>query len=118
MYACDVIIMNHADALLQRPFCQLTNEEKCEVTLSTSNFSIVETGRTTNWFQKYKWRIAREDNPSLFCFYCLLSNTHSADPTWNKNGFKDLKHLSEKLKKHALPSVLVRTFNYVIRDAF
>ncbi|XP_078533623.1 zinc finger MYM-type protein 1-like [Lissotriton helveticus] len=50
------------------------------------------------WYTKADWLTGCPSKNRLFCFPCLLFN---GDFTWTKEGVLDLKHLSEKIKKHA-----------------
>lgn len=48
-------------------------------------------------YDKYSWICGCEEKNSFFCFVCLF---FGGDDSWTKNGVQDLKHLSEKIKKH------------------
>lgn len=50
-----------------------------------------------NIYNKHSWVCGCEEKNSFFCFVCLL---FGGDDNWTKNGVQDLKHLSDKIKKH------------------
>ncbi|XP_041842116.1 zinc finger MYM-type protein 1-like isoform X2 [Melanotaenia boesemani] len=50
-----------------------------------------------SWFQRKEWLTASQAKKSLFCFPCLL---FGGDTAWTEQGVVDLKHLSDKIKKH------------------
>ncbi|XP_042213104.1 zinc finger MYM-type protein 1-like [Homarus americanus] len=52
---------------------------------------------TTSWYEKKKWLCGSASRKSLFCFPCLL---FGGEVAWSQLGINDLKHLSEKIKKH------------------
>ena len=54
---------------------------------------------TRTWFDKKAWLTVCRSNNALFCFPCLLFKS-SSDSAWTETGITDLKHLSERLKKH------------------
>lgn len=47
------------------------------------------------------WICGCEVSNAFYCFVCLLFSKDSSDSLWCKSGVKDLKHLKEKMKKHA-----------------
>lgn len=49
-------------------------------------------------YQKNDWICGCESKNALFCFPCLL---FGGEPSWSKNGIRDLIHLSAKITKHA-----------------
>ncbi|KAK5885972.1 hypothetical protein CesoFtcFv8_017055 [Champsocephalus esox] len=53
-----------------------------------------------SWFSKKAWLTGCSDTNTLFCFPCLLFRTSRSDLAWTQKGVNDLKHLSEKAKKH------------------
>ena len=42
---------------------------------------------------------------AVFCFLCLLFKMPGTDTTWTVTGVRDLKHLSECIKKHECSKV-------------
>lgn len=54
---------------------------------------------STAVYEKWEWMCGCPTINALFCFPCLL---FGGEDTWTKSGVKDLKHLSEKSKKHSL----------------
>lgn len=52
-----------------------------------------------NMYEITDWLCGCSVSNAFFCFTCLL---FSDDPVWCKNGVNDLKHLKDKVKKHAL----------------
>ncbi|XP_028327722.1 zinc finger MYM-type protein 1-like isoform X2 [Gouania willdenowi] len=66
-------------------------EEKCKKRKdSTRSFK-------QEWFKRKNWLTASHSKKALFCFPCLL---FGGETVWTTTGFKDLKHLSERLVKH------------------
>jgi hypothetical protein len=39
---------------------------------------------------------------SFYCFVCLVMGSADCDPAWVQTAVTDLKHLSQKVKKHAI----------------
>ena len=97
--------MNSVKALKQRPFFQLTLEEKKEVKrlgpdrpglvsqLSSRQFS-------RNWYSKYSWLTGCSGANRVYCFVCILFGESDREKAWTQSGVNDWKHLSEKAKKH------------------
>lgn len=50
-----------------------------------------------SWFLKKAWLSVSEEKQSLFCFYCVL---FGGKGLWTTIDCNDLKHLSERIKKH------------------
>lgn len=71
-------------------------EQKCKS--FTRHFSRGE-------FDKRTWLCASE--ASLYCWSCLLFGTTAV--TWNKTGFKDLKHFDESATRHSKSEQHLRT---------
>lgn len=107
--------MNRVESLLRTPFSQLPLEQKLEVKrlgpYQPRNCPLIQSyagGKRTRafssaHFDKNEWLTYGEDKNALFCFYCLLfdsAGTGSSGSCWNKIGYRDLKHLSERLKTH------------------
>ncbi|XP_078506844.1 zinc finger MYM-type protein 1-like [Lissotriton helveticus] len=53
---------------------------------------------SNTWYTKADWLTGCPSKNKLFCFPCLLFN---GDFPWTREEVTDLKHLSEKIKKHA-----------------
>lgn len=51
----------------------------------------------TSYYEQYDWLCGCDETKSLFCFPCLL---FGGETSWTKTGITDIRHLSEKLKKH------------------
>lgn len=98
--------MNHVDFLLENPFHSLDLQSKLLVKklgphqpyvkinqshkTQTRNFNI-------DWYRRKPWLTASENRMSLYCFYCLL---FGGEYPWTRDGVRDLKHLSERVKAH------------------
>uniref|UniRef100_A0A1A7WQQ2 Si:ch211-240b21.2 n=2 Tax=Iconisemion striatum TaxID=60296 RepID=A0A1A7WQQ2_9TELE len=52
------------------------------------------------WFQRKSWLTSCAITNALFCFPCILFNSGRCDLGWTQSGQTDLKHLSERIKKH------------------
>lgn len=102
--------MNAVQELLSKPFLGRTHEEKLQLKLlgphqphmkmeqSSMDRTKAYTRRfTTVWYEKKKWLCGCPLRNALFCFPCLL---FGGDSSWTEKGVNDLKHLSEKIKKH------------------
>lgn len=103
--------MNSVDDLISNPFVSRSLEEKLEIKRlgphQPPNFSISTSDKrqtrnfSADWFSKKPWLTASETKNSLFCFYCIL---FGGEATWTNTGFRDMKHLSERIKKHETSS--------------
>ncbi|CAH1961462.1 unnamed protein product [Acanthoscelides obtectus] len=51
-------------------------------------------------YNKNKWICGCGTLNALFCFPCLLFYSDAAEKTWTRTGFKDLKHINQKISKH------------------
>ncbi len=51
-------------------------------------------------YTKKAWLCGCLSANALFCFLCLLFKATGADQTWTVTGVRDMKHLSEKVRKH------------------
>jgi hypothetical protein len=99
--------MNKVDYLLKNPFHVLKIEEKIEIKRlgahQPNDFTCVQVDgkkkRTfcNTWFGKKAWLTVSEEKQSIFCFYCLL---FGGEGLWTTIGCRDLKHFSERIKKH------------------
>lgn len=98
---------NEVDYLLLNPFSLMSLEEKLEVKKAgahhPNDIHITQKDKRQNrsfcvtWFQRKDWLTASLAKKSLFCFPCLL---FGGDTAWTQQGIVDLKHLSDKIKKH------------------
>lgn len=103
---------NCVDSLLKTPFSSLSLEEKIELKKigphqpKDFKFSVIGLAGKQNrsfsaaWFDKKAWLTPSIEKQSLFCFYCLCFENERSETLWTKVGCRDLKHLSEKIKKH------------------
>ncbi|XP_064180996.1 zinc finger MYM-type protein 1-like isoform X1 [Anguilla rostrata] len=107
------IMINSIRSLLQNPFERRTLVEKLQVKeLGPDQPDIKirqqasEKGRTytrgfsRNWYNRKAWLAGCSHVNAVFCFPCLLFKTKGTDTTWTVTGVRDMKHLSEKIKKH------------------
>jgi hypothetical protein len=53
-------------------------------------------------YKHAEWLCGCDTSNSLFCFVCLLMGSSDLDPAWVQTGVIDLKHLTEKIKKHSV----------------
>lgn len=53
-----------------------------------------------SWFERKSWLTGCGEANALFCFPCILFKSDKCDSTWTETGQTDLKHLSERIKKH------------------
>jgi Domain of unknown function (DUF4371) len=105
--------MNRADHLTKNPFSSKTFDEKLEIKKlgphQPQNFKIQQKDKAVvrnfnnKWFKITPWLTVSEEKQSLLCFYCVLFK-NSGDQTWSVHGTRDLKHLSEKIKRHETSS--------------
>ena len=99
--------MNTVRSLQNRPFSQLTLEEKLEVKrlgperpqlLTTSGLSSRRFTKT--WYSKHSWITGCSHSGKVYCFPCLLFGDSQREKAWTQSGVNDWKHLSEKVKRH------------------
>ncbi|XP_035034439.1 zinc finger MYM-type protein 1-like [Hippoglossus stenolepis] len=57
-------------------------------------------GFSRKWYRRKAWLAGCGQVKAVFCFPCLLLKTAGADTAWTVTGIRDMKHLSEKIKKH------------------
>ncbi|XP_041727205.2 uncharacterized protein LOC121557809 [Coregonus clupeaformis] len=105
-------ISNHVDFLLANRYT-LSQKEKLQIkrlgphqppdveitALPKHRRKGKDTNRAFNpsWFDKKPWLTSSVSKKALYCFPCLLFGKEGA---WSTVGFKDLKHLSERISKH------------------
>lgn len=58
-----------------------------------------------NWYDMKAWLTGCSFANAAFCFPCLLCKMPGTDITWTVTGVRDLKHLSERIKKHECSKV-------------
>lgn len=56
----------------------------------------------TKLYENSEWLCGCNIKNAFFCFTCLLVGGGDCDPAWTSTGVTDLKHLSEKTKRHKL----------------
>jgi hypothetical protein len=72
------------------------------------DFKLQQSGKNQNRpfstfsFDKIRWLTVSEEKKSFFCFVCVLFGGES---NWTVTGIIDLKHLSERVKKHEASAV-------------
>uniref|UniRef100_A0A1A8BMB8 Si:ch211-240b21.2 n=2 Tax=Nothobranchius kadleci TaxID=1051664 RepID=A0A1A8BMB8_NOTKA len=104
---------NSVRSLLDYPFKRRTMEEKIlvkelgphrpEINLQQRSTEKVKAYNRTfcrTWFQRKSWLTSCAITNALFCFPCILFQSGKCDLTWTQSGQTDLKHLSERIKKH------------------
>ena len=103
---------NSVKSLLLNPFERRTFAEKLQVKELGPDKPEVNINQETRekdkasykrsfsrgWFDRKAW-LTRDAN-AIFCFPCILFKTGACDNSWTQTGVTDLKHLSERIKKH------------------
>lgn len=105
--------VNSVRSLLQIPFERRTLMEKIQVKelgpdqpdltikqAASERGKPYTRGFSRNWYSRKAWLAGCSHANALFCFPCLLFKTSGTDPAWTVTGVRDMKHLSEKIKKH------------------
>lgn len=100
-------------SLLQNPFERRTLVEKItikqrgpdrpniKISQQTSEKGkVYKRGFSRNWYSRKAWLAGCSHVNALYCFPCLLFKTAGTDTAWTVTGVRDMKHLSEKIKKH------------------
>ncbi|CAH1103808.1 unnamed protein product [Psylliodes chrysocephalus] len=108
-------MMNSVQYILKTNFSRLSLAEKCHIKSSgrpTPDLELTQTDKSSKSsftrrfsrqvYNKNKWICGCDTLNALFCFPCLLFYSDGTDNVWSRVGFKDLKHLNEKIKKHEL----------------
>ncbi len=105
--------MNTVDYLLENKFSSLTEQEKLEIKRLgrhiPEDFSIQQKCKSQKrnfsprWFETTKWLTGSVARKALYCFPCLLFEA-SGNGVWHKNGFTDIHHLGERVRKHGSSS--------------
>ncbi|XP_053159028.1 uncharacterized protein LOC128347858 [Hemicordylus capensis] len=101
---------NSVEKLLQAPFTRLPLKEKLLIKemgpdrpLLKLQQATAERGKfitrrfSTDWYDRKKWLCGCAARNALFCFPCLMFGGEKA---WSRTGYRDLKHLADKSKKH------------------
>ncbi|KAM4567259.1 zinc finger MYM-type protein 1-like isoform 2-T3 [Odontesthes bonariensis] len=57
-------------------------------------------GFSRNWYTRKAWLAGCSHANAVFCFPCMLYKTNGTERAWTVTGVRDMKHLSEKIKKH------------------
>ncbi|XP_041842179.1 uncharacterized protein LOC121640469 [Melanotaenia boesemani] len=109
---------NSVRSLQMYPFARRTMEEKVQVKeLGPDKPDLVISQQTKekskvykrsfcrSWFERKSWLTGCGVANALFCFPCLLFKSDKCDLTWTQSGQTDLKHLSERIKKHERSSL-------------
>ncbi|XP_063749607.1 zinc finger MYM-type protein 1-like [Eleginops maclovinus] len=104
---------NSVQALLTNPFERRSLGDKLlvkdlgpdqpELLISQKTFEKNKTykrGFSRVWYMKKPWLAGCPQVNAVFCFPCLLFKQSGADTSWTVTGVNDMKHLSEKIKKH------------------
>lgn len=104
---------NSVKSLLMYPFARRTTEEKLlvkelgpdkpEINISQQTKEkdkLYKRSFCRSWFNRKTWLTGCGEANALFCFPCILFKSDKCDSTWTKTGLTDLKHLSERIKKH------------------
>ncbi|XP_040189964.1 zinc finger MYM-type protein 1-like [Rana temporaria] len=53
-------------------------------------------------YNKWSWLAGCDVTNAYYCFPCLLFRSHGTDTLWVSTGICDLKHLTEKCKRHEM----------------
>lgn len=106
-------INNTVKSLIALPFERRTYQEKVNVKErgpDQLNITIIQQSKDRGkqytcsffqtWFSSKAWLTACSEANALFCFPCLLFQMSGSDPAWIKTGICDLKHFSQKTKRH------------------
>nr|CAI5844592.1 unnamed protein product [Callosobruchus analis] len=104
---------NTVQNILKTNFARLSLAEKSRIKLlgrPTPDLNLTQADKTSKSsytrrfsrqvYKKNKWICGCDTVNALFCFPCLLFYSDGCDNVWARTGFKDLKHLNEKIKKH------------------
>ncbi|KAL3058069.1 hypothetical protein OYC64_010285 [Pagothenia borchgrevinki] len=57
-------------------------------------------GLSRSWYTRKAWLAECSHANALFCFPCLVFKTTGTDAAWTTTGVRDMKHLSDKVRKH------------------
>uniref|UniRef100_A0A8C5GCS7 Zinc finger MYM-type protein 1-like n=1 Tax=Gouania willdenowi TaxID=441366 RepID=A0A8C5GCS7_GOUWI len=99
--------------LLQNPFERRTLVEKLQIKHrgpdqpnikisqpASKKGKVYTRGFSINWYHRKAWLAGCSHVNALYCFPCLLFKTTGTDTAWTDTGVRDMKHLSEMIKKH------------------
>ena len=54
----------------------------------------------TDWYTRKAWLAGCSHANAVFCFPCVLFKSTGSDAAWTDTGVRDMKHLSEKMRRH------------------
>ncbi|XP_030212392.1 zinc finger MYM-type protein 1 isoform X1 [Gadus morhua] len=113
---------NSVKSLLMNPFEGRTFAEKLQVKElgpDKPEVNITQQSRekdraykrsfSRGWFDRKSWLTSCGYANAIFCFPCILFKTTTCDSSWTQTGVTDLKHLSERIKKHERSRVHMNT---------
>ena len=98
--------MNTVERLKERPWSQLSTQEKTEVKrLGPDQPDIkhlLKTARkfSSDWYDKYDWLTGCPVTLKVYCFPCMLFGQSQKEESFTKTGIDDWGHVSQKFKKH------------------
>ncbi|XP_055018970.1 52 kDa repressor of the inhibitor of the protein kinase-like isoform X2 [Boleophthalmus pectinirostris] len=108
-----VLRENSVSSLLRRPFAKRLSEgqkrvielgpDQPDLCLKQKNGDRGRTyvrGFSRNAYEKRRWLMGCDVKNAFFCFPCLLFNCTGTETKWTSTGISDLRHLSEKCKRH------------------
>ena len=101
--------MNTVSNLKICPFSRLSQQEKLELKrLGPSRPELIRSESSSSTsrkfsqscYTKYEWLTGCSQTQKVYCFPCLLFGESQREKAWTGKGINDLKHFSEKVKKH------------------
>ncbi|XP_055083313.1 uncharacterized protein LOC129456849 [Periophthalmus magnuspinnatus] len=108
-----VLRENSVSSLQQNPFAKRSIEEQkrvielgpdqpdlCLQQRSGDRGRTYVRGFSRSSYEKRNWLTGCNVKNAFFCFPCLLFNCTGTETTWTSTGVSDLRHLSEKCKRH------------------
>ncbi|XP_077331409.1 zinc finger MYM-type protein 1-like [Lithobates pipiens] len=104
---------NSVPSLKLFPFTRRTDEEKMRLKelgpyqpklqiqqRSSDRGRVYTRSFSTTSYNKWSWLAGCDVTHAYYCFPCLLFQSHGTDTLWISTGVNDLKHLTEKCKRH------------------
>lgn len=104
---------NSVKSLLQEPFARRTMADKLLVKelgpdrpqltirqITGVKGKLLKRSFSSDWYSRKTWLAGCAHANALFCFPCLLFKGPGTDLSWTGAGVQDMKHLSEKIRKH------------------
>ncbi len=76
-----------------RPYLQINQQSSDRGRAYTRGFSSTSYG-------KWSWLAGCDVSQAFYCFPCLLFQSPGTETLWTTTGVRNLKHLSEKCKRH------------------